>query len=136
MALRTARFRPGGRGFRQRRGVAGVVPAMALMALALDLAPTACSPIETWRSMSGIAKNDPDPATAPFTKNLAAGEAEPYPNLASVPPPPTRETSTAERQKLTQSLIADRAQTQALGGAVASAAAGAVPSPHGAGPGA
>lgn len=111
-----------------------MVPAMALMALALALAPTACSPIETWRSMSGIAKNDPDPATAPFTKNLATAEAEPYPNLASVPPPPTRETSTAERQKLTQSLLADRAQTQALGGAVASAAASAAPSAHAANP--
>ena len=74
----------------------------ALMALA------ACSPVETWRDLTGASKNDPDPDTTPNTENLAAGEASAYPNLATVPPPPTRALTTAEREKLTQSLIADR----------------------------
>src|SRR5205807_87560 len=36
------------------------------------------------------------------------GEASDYPNLATVPPPPVRALTAAEREKLTQSLIADR----------------------------
>jgi outer membrane protein OmpA-like peptidoglycan-associated protein len=39
---------------------------------------------------------------------LAAGEASDYPNLATVPAPPVRAMTAAEREKLTQSLIADR----------------------------
>src|SRR5260370_13151049 len=107
-ALRRARFRRGGRVFRRGAAAAG---------LALVIALGACTPaIETWREVSGVAKNDPDPVNAPFTRNLAAGETAPYPNLASVPPPPTRATTTAERQKLAQSLIADRAATEAAAG--------------------
>jgi hypothetical protein len=105
MALRTARFRPD----RGRAGLAGVG-----LSIAFGVTLAGCDPaVEAWRSANGISRNDPDPATAPFTQNLAAGEAGPYPNLASVPPPPTRATSTAERQKLAQSLIADRAATAA-----------------------
>jgi hypothetical protein len=74
-----------------------------------------CSPIEGWRSVSGANKNDPAP-NAPFTGNLADADAAPYPNLASVPPPPSRGTSAAERQKLTQNLIADRTAAAALAG--------------------
>jgi outer membrane protein OmpA-like peptidoglycan-associated protein len=72
------------------------------------LALTACSPVETWRDWTGASKNDPDPETARNTQNLAAGEAADYPNLASVPPPPNRALTAADREKLTQSLIADR----------------------------
>src|SRR5438132_1989640 len=72
------------------------------------LALTACSPVETWRDWTGASKNDPDPETARNTQNLAAGEAADYPNLASVPPPPNRALTTAEREKLSQNLIADR----------------------------
>jgi outer membrane protein OmpA-like peptidoglycan-associated protein len=68
----------------------------------------ACNPIEAYRDLTGVSKNDPNPATSPNTKNLAAGEAAPYPNLATVPPPPTQALTTAELNKLTQSLIADR----------------------------
>jgi hypothetical protein len=87
-------------------GVAG--PVVRLWGLALLLALGGCSPVETWRSMTGVNKNDPDPETALFTGNLAKAEAAGYPNLATVPPPPTRATSTAERQKLTENLMADR----------------------------
>ena len=76
-----------------------------------------CSgPIETYRSLSGVNKNDPDPQTAPFTHNLAEGEAAPYPNLGSFPPLPTPATNAAERQKLTQSLIAERTAVAAQSG--------------------
>lgn len=85
--------------------------------LALVIGLAGCTPvIEAWRDVSGIAKNDPDPENAPFTRNLAEAEAGPYPNLASVPPPPTRATTAAEREKLTQSLVADRAAAEAAAG--------------------
>jgi hypothetical protein len=97
------------------------------IALPIALAMGGCAPVDAWRSLSGVDKNDPDPQTAPFTGNLAAGEAAPYPNLASVPPPPTRATTTAERQKLTQSLIADRNAAEAAGGASFGASPGLAP---------
>lgn len=103
MALRNRPFRPTG-----LAALAGVA--------ALGIAIAGCSPVETWRALSGASKNDPDPATAPFTGNLAAAEAAPYPNLASVPPPPSRATGTAERQKLAQALIAERSAAAALAG--------------------
>jgi len=118
MALRTARFRPGGRPDRRRvRQTGGFAGFVALIALGIALA--GCSPVESWRSLSGVNKNDPDPQTAPFTGNMAAAEAAPYPNLASFPPLPTRTTNAAERQKLTQSLIADRSALTAAAGPVA-----------------
>src|SRR5215467_4291131 len=79
---------------------------LAVLAVALGLA--ACNPVETWRDWTGASRNDPDPETTRNTQNLAAGEAADYPNLASVPPPPNRALTAAEREKLTQSLIADR----------------------------
>src|SRR5207249_10354466 len=81
--------------------------------LALALALGGCGAVDAWRSVSGIAKHDPDLESALFTGNLAASEVAPYPNLASVPPPPSRATTTAERQKLTESLVLDRAATAA-----------------------
>jgi hypothetical protein len=108
MVLRGARYRGfGGPGW-PTAGRAGLV--LAGLVLAIGLA--GCSPIQEYRSLTGVARNDPDPETAPFSQNLAAGEAMAYPNLATVPPPPTRATTTAERQKLTQSLIAERTETQ------------------------
>jgi outer membrane protein OmpA-like peptidoglycan-associated protein len=68
----------------------------------------ACNPVETWRDWTGASKNDPDSETTPNSRNLAAGEASDYPNLATVPPPPNRTLTAAERERLTQSLIADR----------------------------
>ena len=78
----------------------------AILTLVLGLG--ACNPVDTWRDWTGSSKNDPDPETTPNTQNLAAGEASDYPNLATVPPPPNRALTAAEREKLTQSLIGDR----------------------------
>lgn len=114
----------GGRRMTRVAGPAGPALGVALT-FALAIALGGCGAVETWRSLSGIDRNDPDPQTAPFTGNLAAGEAAPYPNLASVPPPPTRATTTAERQTLTQSLIADRNRAAADAGPPLSAPAGA-----------
>jgi outer membrane protein OmpA-like peptidoglycan-associated protein len=79
---------------------------LAVVGLLLGVA--ACNPVDTWRDLTGVSRNDPDPDTTPNTKNLAAREASGYPNLATVPPPPERALTTPEREKLTQSLIADR----------------------------
>ena len=87
-------------------------PACRLVVLAVLLGLAACNPVETWRDLTGVSGNDPDPDTTPNTKNLAAGEASDYPNLATVPPPPVRALTAAEREKLTQSLIADRANAR------------------------
>ncbi len=119
MALRTARFRPGRRPerrrLRQTGGFAGLVVLIGLGA-ALPMALGGCGAVETYRSLSGVDKNDPDPQTAPFAGNLADAEKAPYPNLASFPPMPVRAANTAERQKLTQSLIADRGALAAVSG--------------------
>jgi len=79
---------------------------LAILSLVLELG--ACNPVDTWRDLTGSSKNDPDPETTPNTQNLAAGETSDYPNLATVPPPPNRALTAAEREKLTQSLIGDR----------------------------
>ena len=82
--------------------------ARRLAVVGLLLGVAACNPVDTWRDLTGVSRNDPDPDTTPNTKNLAAGEASDYPNLATVPPPPERALTAAEREKLTQSLVADR----------------------------
>src|SRR5690348_13230567 len=86
--------------------------ACRLAVLALLLGLGACNPVETLRDWTGRSQNDPDPDTTPNTRNLAAGEASDYPNLATVPPPPSRAMTAADREKLTQSLIADRANAR------------------------
>ncbi len=94
---------------RRRRG--GVISGLDAAA-ALLLAVAGCSPIEAYRHWIGISANDPNPATTPNTKNLLAGDARSYPNLATVPPPPSGELTTAELDKLTQSLIAERSRAK------------------------
>ena len=55
-----------------------------LVILAVVLCLGACNPVDTWRDWTGASKNDPDPETTPNTRNLAAGDASDYPNLATV----------------------------------------------------
>jgi len=92
---------------RRKRWRAGRLGMMAAL-----LALVACNPIDTWRDWTGASQNDPDPETTPNKANLAAGEAADYPNLATVPSPPVQAMTAAEREKLTQSLIADRANAR------------------------
>src|ERR1700745_3109883 len=92
--------------FANESGSRGRAGRLVIVALLLGLA--ACNPVDTWRDLTGVSRNDPDPDTTPNTKNLAAGGASDYPNLATVPPPPVRALNAAAREKLTQSLIADR----------------------------
>lgn len=101
--------------------------AVWLGGLLLLIGLTGCnSAIEAYRSATGMSKNDPDPATAPFQGNLDKAESGAYPNLASVPEPPTVATTMAERQALTANLTGTRSSTEANGG---TAAPGPVPPP-------
>jgi hypothetical protein len=91
-------------------------PGRVIVSLALILELVGCeSAVSGWRSVTGVNKNDPDPQTAPFTENMAAAAGGGYPNLASVPEPPTIATSSADRQKLTDTLVAERGATAAAG---------------------
>ena len=92
------------------RQTRSAVRQLAVVVVLLGIA--ACNPVETWRDLTGASQNDPDPETTPNTGNLAAGEAADYPNLATVPAPPVRAMTAAERDKLTQSLIADQANAR------------------------
>src|ERR1700751_329644 len=104
-----------------------------LVVVALLLGLAGCNPVDTWRDLTGVSRNDPDPDTTPNTKNLAAGGASDYPNLATVPPPPVRALTAAEREKLTQSLVADRTNArhtdEQLGAGFSSVAAAPPPPP-------
>jgi outer membrane protein OmpA-like peptidoglycan-associated protein len=106
MVIGKSPFSPRGGERRARRRALRVAILAALLGFG------ACSPVDTWRDLTGANRNDPDPNTTPNTQNLAAGEAADYPNLATVPPPPTRAMTAAERDKLTQSLISDRANAR------------------------
>jgi len=83
--------------------------AAALLVLAgCSSLPDAVNPIEWYRGATGLSANDPKPDER-NTQNLEAGSERPAPNLASVPAPPTRAMSSAERERLAASLAADRA---------------------------
>jgi len=116
-----------------RRRIAGAAVWLGLVALGPGLA--GCehpveAPIEAFRSLSGFNKNDPDPATAPYTVNLEQAEKGPYPNLASVPPLPVVATTLDERQKLAEKLTQQRTSTEASDThGPGTAAEGAVPPP-------
>jgi hypothetical protein len=84
------------------------------LATALAVGLAGCGgPIAAWRSLSGLDKNDPDPAVAPFTANIDKAETGGYPNLASVPPPPIMTSTAADRQKLAENLAAQGVSAQA-----------------------
>ena len=121
MALCGSRIRGDGDGLRRSIARIGAIVGVALVV-------AGCSQgLAAWRSLKGLNADDPNPKTAPFTGNMANAYDQPYPNLASVPPPPTVETSTAERQKLAQTLIAERNATAVSGGSPSPAAVPAKP---------
>jgi outer membrane protein OmpA-like peptidoglycan-associated protein len=80
---------------------------VGLMALSLAACSVVNAPIDWYRDATGVSKND-DVGKNDNQKNLEAGTKEPRPNLAEVPQPPDRAMSTAEREALRQSLVADR----------------------------
>jgi len=118
----------------------GRIAVLALAAAALagcSSVPDIVNPVSWYRSATGLSANDPAP-DARNTKNLAAGGERPYPNLASVPGPPDYAMSSAERDALTKSLAADRANAHYTDEAVRTGsaplaalppAAGTTPSP-------
>lgn len=89
----------------------------AVAAVALPLAgcshvPDAVNPVAWYRDVSGGSQSSVENVDQRNQQNLEAGSHEPYPNLATVPNVPSGATSTAERQKLVESLIADRQHAQ------------------------
>lgn len=87
--------------------------AIAMLALA---ALAGCnSLIGAYRNMRGLSQDDPNPATAPNAKNFARAEVEPYPNLATVPPPPSDALTAAARAQLMRTLTRSRTALEATG---------------------
>src|SRR5579883_3514522 len=91
--------------------------AAAMLAVSVGLGgcsvPNWANPVAWYRDAAGLSKDDPKP-DARNTKNLSAGSDEPYPNLGSVPPPPTNALSSADRERLRNSLAADRSNAKYL----------------------
>ena len=94
-------------------------PAAAILAASLGLSacsvPDWANPVGWYRDISGASQDDPD-GGARNTKNLQKGGEDEYPNLASVPSPPTNALSSADREKLRNSLAADRANAKYIEG--------------------
>jgi outer membrane protein OmpA-like peptidoglycan-associated protein len=89
--------------------------------VAVSVGLSACSvpdwanPVEWYRDTTGISQDDPKPDDR-NTQNFEKGGEQPYPNLASVPPPPNNALSSADREKLRNSLAADRANAKYVEG--------------------
>jgi outer membrane protein OmpA-like peptidoglycan-associated protein len=87
---------------------------IAVAMLGLLMALGGCNPvIGAYRNIRGLSQDDPNPATAPNTENLARAEAEPYPNLATVPPPPSGASTAAARERLLRTLTRSRTALEA-----------------------
>ncbi len=69
--------------------------------------PDAVNPISWYRDVTGASKND-ELGKGQNEQNLKEGSNEPYPNLGSVPDAPENALSAIDRDKLVDSLIADR----------------------------
>ncbi|MDE1904044.1 MAG: OmpA family protein [Alphaproteobacteria bacterium] len=89
----------------------------AIAAAALPLAgcshvPDAVNPVAWYRDAAGTSHDDAQDVNQRNQQNLEAGSKQPYPNLATVPNAPSQATSTIDRDKLVQGLIADRANAK------------------------
>lgn len=96
---------------RVRGAVRGVVAVAMVSGLGACSVPNWANPVEWYRDVSGVSKNDSPPEER-NTQNLEKGNQQPYPPLSSVPPPPTNALSAAEREQLRNSLTADRANAK------------------------
>jgi outer membrane protein OmpA-like peptidoglycan-associated protein len=84
-----------------------IVAAVAMELAGCSSVPNALNPIEWYRDVMGLADDD-DLGNGQNEQNLQAGSAQPYPNLGSVPAAPDTALSSVERDKLVDSLVADR----------------------------
>jgi len=116
------KVRAGGLNGKSWRTAAAVVGLMAL---------GGCSTLESVNPINWFrdTKNDPG-ADAPNSANLEAGSEQPYPNLASVPPTPTRGLTQAERDALAKGLVADRQNAHYADVQQRAGNAAAVPAPQ------
>lgn len=73
--------------------------------------PNAVNPISWYRDVTGASKDD-NLGNGENQQNLDEGSKEPYPNLANVPAAPDTQLSGVDRDKLVDSLIADRNHAQ------------------------
>ncbi len=95
--------------FRFCRSAAGVaVLGLPLWLAACSHVPDAVNPVAWYRDISGNSKGDVKDQQGRNQNNLAAGGYKVYPNLATVPDEPDRVLSGIDRDKLQESLIADR----------------------------
>jgi len=89
-----------------RGAIAAAIAAAPLAAC--SHVPDAVNPVEWYRDVAGLSKNDSQELNQRNQKNLEAGADRPYPNLADVPDVPSNATSGIDRDKLKESLVADR----------------------------
>lgn len=73
--------------------------------------PNAVNPFAWYRDVTGASKDD-NLGNGENQQNLDEGGKEPYPNLANVPAAPDAQLSGVDRDKLVDSLIADRSNAQ------------------------
>ena len=92
------------------RSIAATAAVMALALGGCSSIPDAANPVEWYRSASGWVSSDKPVTPTPNATDdkMKAAQAQGTPNLASVPDRPARASTPAERQALTQGLIADR----------------------------
>lgn len=95
------------------RSKASLVIAAAVIAglAGCSSVPNAVNPVSWYRDLSGASKND-DLGKGDNDQNLQAGSDQPYPNLASVPEAPSNTLSSVDRDKMVNSLVADRNHAQ------------------------
>lgn len=88
-----------------------VLGATLLVLSGCSSVPDAVNPISWYRGITGASKND-DLGKDQNQQNLQEGSNEPYPNLGNVPQAPETALSGIDRDKLVNSLIADRNNAQ------------------------
>lgn len=92
--------------------VGAAVAAVALPLAGCEHVPDAVNPVAWYRDVAGTSQSDAQDVNQRNQQNLEAGSKQPYPNLATVPNAPTIATSTIDRDKLVQGLVADRANAK------------------------
>jgi outer membrane protein OmpA-like peptidoglycan-associated protein len=98
---------------RVKSRISGLLAIAAAAALCgCSSVPNAANPIEWYRDATGASKNDDASSAARNSQNLEAGSKQPYPNVGSVPKPPDRATSAADRKKLQDALASDRSNAR------------------------